>query len=555
MFAPQNEQPNVIDSMTGSMEEWYNAVDEAIKKSEVIPGNYEYTVATSYGNVGKIAEDSSTYFDVSCDRFKVVSLDNSYLTIEQDIKIHVPNQTDVTYTTYYIGYKYAADCIDQYRIYSNTDLVQTQNHARYEWFMMYNSVSDEAKENSDLYATLHKIRTMNPMVPGVYVDLSKIPDDNQFITIHLKNRIPLSAFLTLFNLRFFPNWSGKLSIEVYPSYRNLVIAPVIPEEDLLIKNNIATIRGSKNVKDELVKDFTDIDLGFRNINQEMKNQVKLTIKEQNEADDEKSLRITAVAVAPQTFTCNGDGCYADKCKIRLATYLLKMDIFNALAAKYIQVPLIFPIQTVQIKDFTDVLPAVEGHFTTANTLALKHCDAIFTVFRDGEYARTCFENPFITFQFNVDGKLYPREVNRTYDDERFINLTLDALNLNNSLITSVGKDLRTSLQPYHTEQEASATGVLTAKEIWKPDDHSNFVIGIPFCDSEDFMGGISTSGTVQIELSGDRVKKTTTIKPYRATAICFEDALLKIRAVKPDGRPQIEITNASIEQVLMGQAV
>lgn len=40
--------------------------------------------------------------------------------------------------------------------------------------MMYNSVSDEAKENSDLYATLHKIRTMNPNVPGVYVDLSSV---------------------------------------------------------------------------------------------------------------------------------------------------------------------------------------------------------------------------------------------------------------------------------------------------------------------------------------------------------------------------------------------
>ena len=49
MFAPQNQQPNVIDSMAGSMEEWYNAVDDAVKKSEVIPGNYEYTVATSYG--------------------------------------------------------------------------------------------------------------------------------------------------------------------------------------------------------------------------------------------------------------------------------------------------------------------------------------------------------------------------------------------------------------------------------------------------------------------------------------------------------------------------
>lgn len=56
-----------------------------------------------------------------------------------------------------------------------------------------------------------------------------------------------------------------------------------------------------------------------------------------------------------------------------------MDIFNALAAKYIQVPLIFPIQTVQIKDFTDPLPDSEGTFTTANTLALKHCDALFVI--------------------------------------------------------------------------------------------------------------------------------------------------------------------------------
>ena len=103
MFAPQNQQPNVIDALSGSMEEWYEAVDDAVKKSDVIPGNYEYTVATSYGNVGKIAEDSSTYFDVTCDRFKVISLDNSYITIEQDIKIIPPDQTSVAFKNYYIG--------------------------------------------------------------------------------------------------------------------------------------------------------------------------------------------------------------------------------------------------------------------------------------------------------------------------------------------------------------------------------------------------------------------------------------------------------------------
>ena len=217
MFAPQNQQPNVIDALSGSMEEWYEAVDEAVKKSDVIPGNYEYTVATSYGNVGKIAEDSSTYFDITCDRFKVISLDNSFITIEQDIKLIPPTQANYVYSTYYIGYKYAADCIDQYRIYSNTDLIQTQNHARYEWFMMYNSFSDQAKENSDLFATVHKIRNKNPMVPGIYIDPTQIVNAQQFIYVHLKLRIPLSSFLAYLNLRFFLNWSGKLSIEIYPS--------------------------------------------------------------------------------------------------------------------------------------------------------------------------------------------------------------------------------------------------------------------------------------------------------------------------------------------------
>ena len=71
MFAPQNQQPNIINELSGSMEEWY----EAVKKSDAIPGNYEYTVATPYKNVGKIAEDSSTYYGIKCDRFKVISLD------------------------------------------------------------------------------------------------------------------------------------------------------------------------------------------------------------------------------------------------------------------------------------------------------------------------------------------------------------------------------------------------------------------------------------------------------------------------------------------------
>ena len=65
------------------------------------------------------------------------------------------------------------------------------------------------------------------------------------------------------------------------------------------------------------------------------------------------------------------------------------------------------------------------------------------------------------------------------------------------------------------------------------------------------MGGISTTGAVQIEMAGTRTD-ILPAKEYMVTTICFEDAFLKIRAMKPDGRPQIEITNATIEQIAMG---
>ena len=349
----------------------------------------------------------------------------------------------------------------------------------------------------------------------------------------------MSSFLTLFNLRFYPNWSGKLSIEVYPSYKNLVVAPVIKES--VIEGDVFQTL-AKN------KDYTELNVGFVNINMPAVNGIHGTGGPPR----------TTYTAHTQTFTCNGTDCYADKCKVRLATYLLKMDVFNALAAKYIQVPLIFPIQTVQIKDFTDPLPKAEGHFTTANTLAFKHCDAMFVVFRQSEYARTCFFNPHITFQFNVDGKFYPREQCTSVEDERTLNMTLDALNINNSLLSSISKDLRTSLQPYAiTYGYGAGGGAITGRtKVYNADDYSNFMIGVPFADSEDFMGGISTTGTVQIELSGEKLD-VANIKAldFKATAICFEDSLLKIRAVKPDSRPQIEITHATIDQLIAGAAI
>ncbi|KAH0795817.1 hypothetical protein GPJ56_000184 [Histomonas meleagridis] len=135
-------------------------------------------------------------------------------------------------------------------------------------------------------------------------------------------------------------------------------------------------------------------------------------------------------------------------------------------------------------------------------------------------------------------------------------MLLDAVNLNGSLLRSLAKDRKTSVQPYYYKNTYNASGVNTQTRAWHGKNNSNFFIGLPFAEGEDFMGGISTTGTVQVELFGDRLANTAMkdVDYITSTGIYLEDALLKVRAMKPDGRNQFEVTNASIEQIIAGGA-
>ena len=247
--------------------------------------------------------------------------------------------------------------------------------------------------------------------------------------------------------------------------------------------------------------------------------------------------------------------------------MLTIDVYNALSAKYIQYPLLFPIQTVQWKNFTKELHA-EPNFNCAASLTLTHCDSMYIIFRKDIHSRTCFENPEIRFQINIDGKFYPREQYDTVEDPRFTNMVYDCLNINNSALLSVPNDLRSSLQPYvkiNKYVEGSADPLVGY--FYNGCDRSNFFIAVPFSTDEDFMGGISSGSTCQIELVGSRLNRrnanidldpagpqTDPIARYdwtlAPTGIYFEDAILKIRSVKPPGAPQVQITNATIEQII-----
>ena len=236
--------------------------------------------------------------------------------------------------------------------------------------------------------------------------------------------------------------------------------------------------------------------------------------------------------------------------------MLKMDVYNSLEYNYLQVPLLFPIQTVSNVKFTKSLGT--GPFTLQNTATLSHCDTVFVVFPSDVNSRTCFTNPEITCQLNINGKYYPRERVRTVHDPRFINMVMDSLNINNNSLVSVSKDVIDSLKVYcrWTHLQTTENCLYScATPIFH--DNSNFFIGVPLSTDEDFMGGISSNGqTVQIELVGDRTSDCAKVNSHNWTeapeAIFLEDKILKIYSMKPAGRKQVDITNATLEQIAAG---
>ena len=148
----QNKANSIMDVLEGTVEEWYDQVDGLLKASDFIPGNYEYSINVAYANSGEFQEGGQTHVDIGCDRFKIISLDNSYITLEMVFPISKPAVTPTDAHTFnmpkawYVGFKSAFDAIDQYRIYSNSDLILTQNHANYESYLQYMSLSDSFKQ-------------------------------------------------------------------------------------------------------------------------------------------------------------------------------------------------------------------------------------------------------------------------------------------------------------------------------------------------------------------------------------------------------------------------
>src|SRR5215469_6143870 len=275
MFAAHNHEASLGDVMNSTIAKFYDDIDNCITVSEVVPGKYTYSDAPSYQSAGEIREKGRTRVDIHCQNYYIILMENSYIMLKQRIRIKIPKYETTHYVKkYYVGYLPSIAAIQQYRMFSETEPAFHQNDlANFEWLMLYNSYSDEAKENNEHFATLKKIREENPNVPGSYIDISGLTTDSNYeVDVYLDDlKIPLKHFTLFSNFKYYPSWMGKVIIDIVPSYSNIVIAPVVPEATFTMFPDLQT-------KIDAYNSGTTppiFDLGWYQLNMPMKNRFKI----------------------------------------------------------------------------------------------------------------------------------------------------------------------------------------------------------------------------------------------------------------------------------------
>jgi hypothetical protein len=200
----------------------------------------------------------------------------------------------------------------------------------------------------------------------------------------------------------------------------------------------------------------------------------------------------------------------------LATFQLSADVVEELKAKYLELPLTFPMNFFNINRFAGI-PSM-GQLSHILSTTVNNCDTLFLLIPNTPNSLTCFFNPFIQ-NFQLDAGpygTYPSQPMDTYNSVRFINMIADALNVNNSVLTSFNKDCDSSfcLAAHHC---VAATGVNSYVFKNQQGDKSNFFIGIPFSVDNDYQGGMSSpSSSIVFKVSGQAPQYNADTVPRHA---------------------------------------
>ena len=585
---PSSQAPSAVEVIDGTVSEFYNVMDQCIRRSEVMPGQYKSITSPSYSNNCPITESSFTTVDIGCPAPQVVDINNSFITATVKVPITfsagIQSYNDVN--TFFVGWRSSLDILQRYIIYCNHKVVYDQVYVGEESYILQSLIPEHVRcRKPNQYTTYENASTYSPNVCGTYIKINSTDGGENnptalgavTVNVEIPIKLDINQFLLFQNFKYMPGFCGTWSIKLYPSMQNMIVCPVdprytVPADKLYLLSmcNNGTVNNHRTIDSY---DHHFVQIGDKVNCLKVVKFIAPTFTSApslTKGTGEHATCVTNVTVAttttynsvitPGTITVTAGTCTVENVLYHQTQFELMYDIYDGLKARYMARPLTIPVNKLDYGRFAGVMRNTGSSSTY--TAAVSNVESMFILpFTDDMHHTVCFNPEFENFYLSISGfGNYPPQpfstAGNSDDHTRFVNMTLDALNINNSPIMAPNKDLMNSLETKHVVYWKYDDGayVKAVDDTDNKHDTSNFLIGIPFSNDIDFQGGLTSNGNVNIKLAHSKSTVDAIENNLRGVATCgigatvmfCTDCALMIKAVPYSDQPECRLVTERI---------
>ena len=595
---PQFQGHDQYDVMMGSVTSHFAQIDNVLLKNECINGQYQLVTSASYAANTPVDSPGFTTVCISTNGALVADLENSYITTKlkysftmADLpengftKAKIDKEDDAgvaetKFTKYFIGFKQSLDALRRYDVYVNAQEIYSQAFVGNESFIQVAGLNDTILCNNPFVYTSYKnASTMDNNVCGVYVDFADMTQANGNFEVEIPIKINLHQFLMLSAIHYLPSFCGRWELKLYFDANNIVIAPVNPlaytDSSIhpIIKRALLKYTAEGNEFKGFANHFTQIrdpfyaivNAGQEGTGNKIFGNTAVTFEgasvKTSATDGTTPLTTNLTAPANKfAFTyekvrleCSRVVC--TECLMNITQFQLKYEIYEGLMAHYTENPLIIPINQLSYQRFSHSATGGDNIHAIAN-LPIENCDSIFLLFPTSSNQTTCFYQPYLSNTRLSMGEfgVKPSQYVSTYNDPRFVGLTLDALNLEMSKISAMNKDFSNSIMPHcriYKSVDNSLDYLQTNVNPLKTYDSSYFMWGLS-CSQVGFQSGTMSSPmsniNFQFDANIDDVVGTVAKKEFKVpiVAMFLIDAEILIQVVPNSDHPVVRVSTKSV---------
>lgn len=533
---PSAEAHNTYDVMGTTISEFYETVDASVLPSDVQPGRYRTTITPSYQSQCPINRGSFTTLDLGTVDPQVILLDRSFISLtaegklkcSKDLKCGVEGDNAVQH---FLGAGRSIELTSRYQILHNGKVIVDQAYVGEESFIVSNCIKDGVKKRRPgEYTTYDSAHNDKEFKCGVRLNIAGSAADTVIpagtgIPFQIQAKIHLDDIPFFRNWDIMPGWYGNWQIKLWCDPQNLKTCTINPA--VSAPTNTGT-------------DGDDYAHDWAQLGEEHKGITQYTGKKWTAED--------------MAFTC-------EEYKFTSVNYVATSEVmypsdYEANRNKYRGKPLNLPYHHFDLARFSGRTNVISGGASYVLTGMVKCCECLYLLPFSRDCQHTVCRNPqYQSFYLTVGSfgpypnnpidtiELVNGQLSETFPN--FLNMTLDAINLDNSPIVTASPEVLNSL--FNDTKVYGAVTYTTDgakidteyKTITNNTCKSNFFIGIPFADDNQFQGGLTTQSNINIKMNYANAQYDTETQLGPTAIFCCDYILM----ISPNEFGQATVSN------------